>query len=100
MVKVKKETLELDNLMNFYSNKGIELNCQKTMYEALVHAKNMMCQCRTKIEILPEQIIEVLDVDKVVAIKLPLNGSYRNIQPLTLSELKNNVNIELLRYKN
>lgn len=99
LVKVEKETLELDNLMNFYTNKGIKLNCQETIYETLVKAQHVMCQCRTKIEILPEQIIEVLDVNEVNINRILSNESYLNRKSLTLSELKENISIELLRYK-
>ena len=59
-----------------------------------------MCQCRTKVKILSEQIIEILDVDKIFSERLTINEeSYLNRRYLTFSELKKNVNIELLRFQ-
>ena len=98
LVKVRKKTLELDDLRNIYTNQGIDLTCQRTIYEVL--HKNIMCQCRTKVKILSEQIIEILDVDKIFSERLTINEkSYLNRRYLTFSELKKNVNIELLRFQ-
>lgn len=99
LVKVNKNNLELDDLMSIYTNKGISLTCQKTLYETLVISPNMMCQCRTRIEILPEQIIEIFDVDKIIKNKLLPNEDFFNRKFLTLSKLKKNIDIDLLKYK-
>lgn len=98
LVKVKKDTLECDNLENYYTNKGISLNCQNEIYKALVQGKGLSYQCRTKVKIPPEQIIEVLDVEEVSKNRLLPNESYSERAPLPLSKLREKVNIKLLRY--
>lgn len=62
LVKVKKDTLELDDINNIYSKKGLDLNCPNEVYNVLT--KSLFSQCRTKQSICANQIVEVLIFDK------------------------------------
>ncbi len=92
LVKVKKDTLELNDVNFVYSKKGIKLTSNKDIYNALT--QSLFSQCRTKENILPEQIIGVLDVEKIEQNKLFIEESYKNTELLTLEKLEERIKNE------
>lgn len=95
LVKVKRDTLELDDVNNIYSKKGIKLNSNKDIYNALT--QSLFSQCRTKQIILPEQIIGILDIEKIEPRKLAIEEYYKNAKLLTLEELQKKIDDNLLK---
>lgn len=98
LIKVKRNTLELDDLNGMYSKQGISLTSNEEIHNVLT--QNLFSQCRTKESILPEQIIEVFDVNKIMNTKLFSEESFVNMKPLTFIDLKKNIDINLLKWIN
>lgn len=96
LLKIKKDTLELDDVNRVYSKKGISLTSVKDIYNALT--QTLFSQCRTTQNILPNQIIEILDIEKIIENKFLFQESYSNRKSLTFEELKEKIDINLLKW--
>lgn len=94
LVKVKKDTLELDDFNNIYSNNDIDLKSSNGVYLALT--QNIFSQCRSKETINPSQIIEVFDVEKVLKDDIYNKSQFNSTETLTLSKLECNMKTEKL----
>lgn len=96
LVQIKRENIELDDFLNHHSSRGIMTNSQEEIYE--VFSQTISPECCTKTGISPDQIIEVLDVNKI-------RKHTRNIVPIknrvqmNMNDLaRHGINIEELRY--
>lgn len=98
LVKIKRDILELDDVNHVYSKKGISLTSNKDIYNALT--QSLFSQCRTKHKIPSEQILEILNIEKIIRNKSFLEESYLNMKSLTLEELKEKIDINFLRINN
>ena len=96
LIKVKKNTLELDDVNCIYSKRGINITSEELIYTALT--QSLFSQCRTKQNILPEQIIEIIDVSRLIRNELYLKEYFTSTKSLTLEKLKENIDINLLRF--